>query len=170
MQEWTEIRRKVLVEHISKRQIIKEYRIGWRTLEKMLAHPEPPGYRKSADRERTKVGRFIGVIEQILKADRCWDQSASPERPLIGSPTAARSSRRKERATGCAMPRQGSGARGPQLEQVRRRGLQQTLQERWEEDTEPANIRPRVLTFSTGARSPFRPAFTIGFTLPEEDP
>ena len=43
MQEWTEIRRKVLVEHISKRQIIKEYRIGWRTLEKMLAHPEPVG-------------------------------------------------------------------------------------------------------------------------------
>jgi len=70
MQEWTEIRRKVLIEHVAKRQIIKEYGIGWRTLEKVLAHSEPPGYRKAADREKAKIGRFIGVIEQILKADR----------------------------------------------------------------------------------------------------
>ena len=70
MQEWTEIRRKVLVEHVSKRTIIKDYGIGWRTLEKVLAHSEPPGYRKTAVREKTKVGRFTGVIEQILKADQ----------------------------------------------------------------------------------------------------
>jgi len=70
MQEWTEIRHKVLVEHVTKRQIIKDYRIGWRTLEKILAHPEPPGYHKSADREKAKLGPFIGVIEQILEADR----------------------------------------------------------------------------------------------------
>ena len=70
MQEWTEIRRKVLVEGVSKRQIIKDYRIGDRTLEKILAHPEPPSYRRSADREKTKIGRFIGVIEQIIITDR----------------------------------------------------------------------------------------------------
>ena len=54
----------------SKRQIIKDYRIGDRTLEKILAHPEPPSYRRSADREKTKIGRFIGVIEQIIITDR----------------------------------------------------------------------------------------------------
>ncbi len=70
MQEWTEIRRKVLVEGVSKRQIIKDYRIGDRTLKKVLSNPEPPGYRRSIAREKTKIARFIGVIEQILVTDR----------------------------------------------------------------------------------------------------
>lgn len=70
MQEWAEIRRKVFVEGVSKRQIIKDYRIGDRTLDKMLAYPEPPGYRRSAEREKTKIGRFTGVIEQIIITDR----------------------------------------------------------------------------------------------------
>lgn len=70
MQEWNEIRRKVLVEHVSKRQVITEYAIGWRTLEKVLAFPEPPGYRKSSERQKTKIGPFTGVIEQILRTDR----------------------------------------------------------------------------------------------------
>lgn len=70
MQEWTEIRRKVLVEGVPKRRIIKEYGIGWRTLEKALALPEPPGYRKAAPRAKTKIGPFTGVIEQILITDR----------------------------------------------------------------------------------------------------
>ena len=46
MELWSEIRRKVLVEGVSKRQICREYRVGWRTLEKMLEHAEPPGYRR----------------------------------------------------------------------------------------------------------------------------
>jgi len=69
MQEWTEIRRKVRVQGISKRQIMKDYGIGWRTLEKVLALPEPPGYRTGTPREKTKIGPFAGVIEQILKTD-----------------------------------------------------------------------------------------------------
>ena len=36
MEQWSEIRRKVLVEGVSKRQICREYGVGWRTLEKML--------------------------------------------------------------------------------------------------------------------------------------
>ena len=38
MEQWSEIRRKVLVEGVSRRQICREYGVGWRTLEKMLAH------------------------------------------------------------------------------------------------------------------------------------
>jgi transposase len=70
MNEWTEIRRKVHVEKVAKRQIMAEYGIGYRTLEKILSHPEPPGYRQGAAREKTKVGPFVGVIEQILITDR----------------------------------------------------------------------------------------------------
>jgi hypothetical protein len=46
MEKWNEIRRKVLVEGISKRAICRDYGVGWWTLEKMLALPEPPGYRE----------------------------------------------------------------------------------------------------------------------------
>ena len=39
MEQWSEIRRKVLVEGVSKRQICREYGVGWGTLEKMLELP-----------------------------------------------------------------------------------------------------------------------------------
>ena len=45
MDEWTEIRRKVLVEKASKRSIIRDYGIGHQALAKILANPEPPATR-----------------------------------------------------------------------------------------------------------------------------
>ena len=45
MQRWADIRRRVLVENVSKRQILRETGMHWRTLEKILAHPEPPPFR-----------------------------------------------------------------------------------------------------------------------------
>jgi transposase len=47
MEQWSEIQHKVLVDKVSKRQIRRDYGVSARTLEKMLANPEPPGYRKS---------------------------------------------------------------------------------------------------------------------------
>ena len=70
MQEWTEIRRKVLVEGASKRSIRRDYGIGWETLGKILANPEPPGYRQSVARPKTKLGPYLGVIQEILAQDR----------------------------------------------------------------------------------------------------
>ena len=70
MQEWTDIRRKVLVERVSKRSVCSEYGIGWRTLEKILTNSEPPGYRTSAPRPKTKLGPYLGVISEILASDR----------------------------------------------------------------------------------------------------
>jgi len=46
MQVWTEIRRKVLVEKVPKRQICREYQISHHTLEKMLQNVEPTGYQQ----------------------------------------------------------------------------------------------------------------------------
>ena len=69
MQQWTEIRRKVLVEGASKRSVIKDYQIGARTLEKVLSHSQPPGYRLDSPRNKTKLGPFLGVIDQILADD-----------------------------------------------------------------------------------------------------
>jgi len=70
MEMWNEVRRRVLVEGASKRSMRREYRIGSETLAKILANPEPPGYRLAAPRPRPKVGEFVGVIDEILTADR----------------------------------------------------------------------------------------------------
>jgi hypothetical protein len=62
MEQWTDIRRKVLVEGASKRSVCREYGLGWSTLEKILANPEPPGYRSEVERAKPKLGAFLGVI------------------------------------------------------------------------------------------------------------
>jgi transposase len=70
MQLWTDIRRRVLVEGVSKRQILRETGIHWRTLEKILAHPEPPGYRAKTPRAQPKLGPFLDRIARILEEDK----------------------------------------------------------------------------------------------------
>jgi len=70
MQEWTQIRRRVLVEGASKRSVCRDYGIAHKTLQKILANTEPPGYRRSAARPRTKLGPYLPVIEEILASDR----------------------------------------------------------------------------------------------------
>ncbi len=70
MQVWTEIRRKVLVEKVPKRQICRDYNISFHTLSKMLENVEPPGYQqRPGERPRPKLGPFLGVIEEILRLD-----------------------------------------------------------------------------------------------------
>ena len=46
MDQWMEIRRRVLVEGVSKRHILRETGMHWTTLEKILTHSQPPGYRR----------------------------------------------------------------------------------------------------------------------------
>jgi hypothetical protein len=70
MEMWTEIRRRVFVEGASKRSIRRDYRIGSETLEKILANAEPPGYRQGTPRTKPQLGQFLGVIDEILAADR----------------------------------------------------------------------------------------------------
>jgi transposase len=70
MQQWAEIRRRVLVQGDSKRSILKQFGIHWDTLAKMLAHSEPPGYRQRQQRAKPKIGPFLGIIEQILTDDQ----------------------------------------------------------------------------------------------------
>ena len=70
MEMWTEIRRKVLVEGASKRSIRRDYRVSARTLEKILANAEPPGYRQRTTRPKPMLGQFLPVIDEILEADR----------------------------------------------------------------------------------------------------
>jgi transposase len=70
MENWAEIRRRVLVDGLSKRAACRAYDIHWDTLQKILDHPEPPGYRRTASRPKPKLTPFLPVIHQILEADK----------------------------------------------------------------------------------------------------
>lgn len=70
MQLWADIRRRVLVENVSKRQILRETGMHWRTLEKILANSEPPAYRAPASRARPKLGPYLDRIARILDEDK----------------------------------------------------------------------------------------------------
>jgi len=67
---WTEIRRRVLVEGASKRSILRDYGIGHQVLAKILSHPEPPDHQVGGPRQKPKLGEFLGVIDEILEADK----------------------------------------------------------------------------------------------------
>jgi transposase len=70
MEFWKEVRRQVLTNELSKRGACKKYGLGWHTLTKILAHDEPPGYRKSEPRAKPKIDEFLPIIRQILVDDR----------------------------------------------------------------------------------------------------
>lgn len=70
MDEWVTIRRRVLVEGVSKRQILRETGMHWTTLEKILAHGEPPGYQRRREPAKPKIGPFLEWIAEVLKADQ----------------------------------------------------------------------------------------------------
>jgi transposase len=70
MDRWTEIRKKILVEGVSKRQVMEEEGIHWETLKKILRHSQPPGYRMKQERPQPKIGPYLGRIKQILQEDK----------------------------------------------------------------------------------------------------
>lgn len=69
MEDWMKIRHRVKVEGVSKRQILRETGMHWKTLEKILSHSEPPGYRQKKSRISRRVGPYVERIRQILSED-----------------------------------------------------------------------------------------------------
>jgi hypothetical protein len=70
MERWTEIRRRVLTGAMSKRQARRHYQIHWSTLQKILAHERPPGYRRTRPPRRPTIEPFLSVIHASLDADK----------------------------------------------------------------------------------------------------
>jgi transposase len=70
MNLWTEVRRFVLVENNSKRSACVKFQIHWKTLNKMLEHPAPPGYRKPKVPRAKKIDKVLPVLHAWLEADR----------------------------------------------------------------------------------------------------
>ena len=70
MEDWTEIRRRVLVDGVSRQTIRDETGMHWLTLKKILEHSEPPGYRMRQPRPKVKLGPYLQRVEQILQEDQ----------------------------------------------------------------------------------------------------
>lgn len=70
MEQWEEIRRGVLREGVSRRQIARETGMHHSTIRKILAHSSPPGYRQSVPCSAPKLGPHIKWITALLQTDR----------------------------------------------------------------------------------------------------
>ena len=70
MESWAEIRRRVLADGLSGRAACREYKIHWKTLQKILDNPEPPGYRRTKPKRPSILEPFLPVLHQILEDDR----------------------------------------------------------------------------------------------------
>lgn len=70
MKQWNDIRQRVLVKGVSKRKILRETGMHWTTLEKILTHSSPPGYRASGPRHRPKLGPHVDWIGKVLLLDK----------------------------------------------------------------------------------------------------
>jgi len=70
MDQWTEVRRRVLTGELSKRAACREYGLSWHTLVKMLTHEEPPGYRLQQPRQKPTLEPFLPILHEILEADK----------------------------------------------------------------------------------------------------
>jgi transposase len=70
MEQWLAIRRSVLRDGVSKRQILRETGMHWETLKKILEHPSPPGYQRSQALGKSKIDPYLDRIRAILEADK----------------------------------------------------------------------------------------------------
>jgi len=70
MQEWTDVRRAVLVEGISKREACRRFGLHWETLQRILAHSAPPGYQRITRVDRPVIGPWLGRLRELLEETR----------------------------------------------------------------------------------------------------
>ena len=74
MEQWLDIRKRVLREGVSKRQILRETGMHWTTLKKILEHSSPPGYQRSKRPGKPKIDPYVDRIREILEQDKLIDR------------------------------------------------------------------------------------------------
>ena len=63
------VRYAVKIQGMSRREAARLFGVDRRTVDKMLAFPTPPGYRRKKAPARPKLDPFVGIIDQILEDD-----------------------------------------------------------------------------------------------------
>lgn len=67
MNQWTQIRRAVLADGLSKRKACEKFNISWDTLKRILEHSSPPGYQRTAQIDRPVIGAWLGRLGELLE-------------------------------------------------------------------------------------------------------
>jgi len=67
MEQWTDVRRAVLVEGLSKREVCRRFGLHWETLHRILEHSVPPGYQRIAQVDRPVIGPWLGRLGELLQ-------------------------------------------------------------------------------------------------------
>jgi len=70
MNHWTDVRRAVLVEGISKREACRRFGLHWQTLARILAHASPPGYQRLMQADRPVIGPWLDRLAELIEANR----------------------------------------------------------------------------------------------------
>ncbi len=72
------VRRSVLVQGKSIRQVSLDMGLDWRTVKKMVSEPVPPGYRLHSSRPRPKLGPFVSEIEKLVFPEKPYPVKQVP--------------------------------------------------------------------------------------------
>ena len=67
---YVKVRRAVMVDKCSEREVAKRFGIHRKTVKKMCQYAVPPGYRRQAEAISPKLAPFTGIIDAILEADK----------------------------------------------------------------------------------------------------
>lgn len=70
MDRWSEIRCRVRRGELSLRQACREYGLNFRTVRKIVQHPEPPAFQPAGARAKPSLDPVLPIIRTILDADR----------------------------------------------------------------------------------------------------
>lgn len=69
MEQWTDVRRAVLVDGISKRQACRKFGIHWQTLERILRYPAPPGYLRKQAVAKAVIAPWLGRLKELVESN-----------------------------------------------------------------------------------------------------
>ena len=69
MEQWTDVRRAVLVEKISKRAACRRFGLHWDTLKRILEHPVPPGYLRKQAAQKALIAAWLGRLKELVEAN-----------------------------------------------------------------------------------------------------
>ena len=69
MEQWTNVRRAVLVDGVSKRQACLKFGIHWDTLKRILRHAAPPGYLRQQAVAKAVIAPWLGRLGELIEAN-----------------------------------------------------------------------------------------------------
>jgi len=70
VEDYEKVRKAVLVQGLSQREVARKFRHGRETIKKALAHPEPPGYRRKSAATSPLLDPVKSIIDAWLEDER----------------------------------------------------------------------------------------------------